>query len=458
MNLIFLNIRRRLGALARSMRNGMSEKKFLCLVAILVGLLAGIGAALLKDFINALSGFIRYVVPADVNSPVFIILPIVGVVLCGIYSRYVVKDNMEGGCERISLSLKQRNYYLPRHLTYSPIIACALTIGFGGSAGSEGPIAYTGAAIGSNVGKYFKFPPDMCRVLVIIGGAAGIAGIFKAPIGGAMFAIEVLAMPMTTVSVTALIFACLSAGLTAYIWSGFTLDISYLPKNFFAPETIGAVILLGIFCGLYSLYYSRMMSKTETLFRRISNPWIKNVSSGLLIGLLIFCFPVLYGEGYGVVGQVINGCDADIMRDTWMMDFTGPWVLILFVAGTLMVKMIATAATNSGGGVGGDFAPTLFAGAMAGLLFAYTSNTLLGTHLNVANFAFFGMAGVMAGAIQAPLMAIFLTVEMVGDFGMILPLSLSAMFSFFIVRLARRHITIHPTWLHNLDSHLKGKL
>lgn len=201
-----------------------------------------------------------------------------------------------------------------------------------------------------------------------------------------------------------------------------------------------------------------MMAKTEAVFRKIANPWVRNLSSGLLIGILIFCFPVLYGEGYGVAGQVINGCNADIMRDTWMMDFNGPWVLIAFVAGTLLVKMIATAATNTGGGVGGDFAPTLFAGAMAGLLFAYTSNTILGTHLNVANFAFFGMAGVMAGAIQAPLMAIFLTVEMVGDFGMILPLSLSAMFSFFIVRLARRHMKIKPVWLHNLDVFIKEKL
>lgn len=290
MNKFFTGIRKRLGNIVRSMHNGMSQKKFLCLIAIFVGLLAGIGAALLKDFINALSEFIRNVVPANVNSPVFIILPVVGILLCGIYSRYIVKDDMEGGCERISTHLKQHNYYLPKHLTYSPIIACALTIGFGGSAGSEGPIAYTGAAIGSNVGKYFKLPPEMCRILVIIGGAAGIAGIFKAPVGGAMFAIEVLAMPMTTVSVTALIFACLSAGLTAYIWSGFTLDISYLPKNFFAPETIGAVILLGLCCGLYSLYYSKMMAKTEEVFRKISNPWVRNLSSGLLIGLLIFCF------------------------------------------------------------------------------------------------------------------------------------------------------------------------
>lgn len=458
MDKFFTDIRERLSSTAHSMRGGMSQKRFLCLVAIFVGLLAGIGAALLKDFINALSDFIRNVVPANVNSPVFIIMPIVGVVLCGIYSRYIVKDNMEGGCERIFANLKRHNYYMSKHLTYSPIIACALTIGFGGSAGSEGPIAYTGAAIGSNVGKYFKFSPEVCRILVIIGGAAGIAGIFKAPIGGAMFAIEVLAMPMTTVSVTALIFACLSAGLTAYICSGFTLDISYLPKNFFAPETIGAVILLGLFCGIYSLYYSKMMAKTEMVFRKISNQLVKNLSSGLLVGLLIFCFPVLYGEGYGVVGQVINGSNADIMRDTWMMDFTGPWVLIAFVAGTLLVKMIATAATNTGGGVGGDFAPTLFAGAMAGLLFAYSSNTILGSHLNVTNFAFFGMAGVMAGAIQAPLMAIFLTVEMVGDFGMILPLTLCAMFSYFIVRLSGRHLRVKPTWLHNLDAYIEKRL
>lgn len=450
----FNGIRNHAGNLVHSLQGHLSEKKFMALLALFVGSVAGLGAALLKDLITALSEFVKDIFPADHYNYLFLILPVMGILLCSIYSRYIVKDNMEFGCERILQNLKRKNYYLPRHTSYAPIIACSLTIGFGGSAGSEGPIAYAGAGIGSNVGKYFHLDSETLRILVIIGAGAGIAGIFKAPIGGAMFALEVLAMPLTTVSVIALIFSCLAAACVAYAFSGFTIDIAYMPKNFFDPAMTAGVVLLGIFCALYSIYYSYIMTKTENVFKRLSNPWIKNITSGLLVGGLIFIFPVLYGEGYGVLNSIINGNNADVMRDTVLFNLHGPWILIFFVAGTLIVKTIATAATNSGGGVGGDFAPTLFAGCMGGLLFAYTSNFVFGTHLDVANFALFGMAGVMAGIVQAPLMAIFLTLEMVGDFAMFFPLTICALISFSVVRLLHRHCNVRfrPSWLHGLEN------
>lgn len=451
---LFVRIRNHAGNFVRKLQSQMSEKKFLALLALLVGAAAGLGAALLKDLITYLSEFVKDIFPADHYNFLFLILPVIGILLCRLYSRYIVKDDMEFGCERILRNLEQKNYYLPRHIAYAPIIACSLTIGFGGSAGSEGPIAYAGAGIGSNVGKYFNLDPQTLRILVIIGAAAGIAGIFKAPIGGAMFALEVLAMPLTTGSVIALIFSCLAAACVAYAFSGFTIDIAYMPKNFFDPGMSAAVMLLGLFCGLYSMYYSFLMARVEGVFKRLSNPWIKNLSSGLLVGGLIFIFPVLYGEGYGVLNDIINGNNSDVMRDTVLFNLHGPWILIFFVAGTFLVKSIATGATNSGGGVGGDFAPTLFAGCMGGLLFAYTSNTVFGTHLDVANFALFGMAGVMAGTIQAPLMAIFLTLEMVGDFAMFFPLTICALISYSAVRILHRHLRINfrPSWLHGLDS------
>lgn len=442
--------------LAQSLQRNLSDKKFMALIAIPLGILCGFGAALLKDLTSELTELVKGIFPADHLNYLLLLLPVIGIVLCGIYSRYVVRDNMEGSCDRISRYLAAKNYYLPKHLCYSPIIACSITLGLGGSAGSEGPIAYTGAALGSNLGKYLRLPPDTLRILIVIGAAAGIAGIFKAPIGGAMFALEVLAMPMTTISVIALVFATLAAGCTAYAWSGFTIDIAYLPKNFFDPKVMGAVILLGIFCGLYSLYYSYTMQKTETMFGKMSNPWVKNVSSGLIIGALLFIFPVLYGEGYGVLNEIINGNNSQLLIDTITYGHKGPWVLILFVLGVVLVKGVITATTNTGGGVGGDFAPTLFAGCMAGMLFATGSNTLLGTHLDVANFALFGMAGVMSGAIQAPLMAIFLTQEMVGDFAMFFPLTICAIISYATVRLLHRHyhVAFRAAWLHDLTSRL----
>lgn len=456
MSSIFSDIRDRSASAAVSLQKSMSPLKFMAIIGIAVGLLAGFGAALLKDLITWLTDFVEGIFPPDQFNVLLLFLPILGVLLCGIYSRYIVKDDMEFSCERIAGYLNSGNYRLPRHLCYAPIIACSLTLGLGGSAGSEGPIAYAGAGIGSNLGKYLRLPPDIMRTLVIIGAAAGIAGIFKAPIGGAMFALEVLAMPMTTVGVIALVFSCLAAGCMAYAWSGFTIDVAYLPKNFFDPAVTGGVALLGLFCGLYSLYYSYMSVKTENVFKKIRNPWVKNLVSGALIGVMLFVFPVLYGEGYGVLNEVINGNDGQLLRDTRFFGNDGPWMLILFVGCVVLIKSVATATTNSGGGVGGDFAPTLFAGCMAGMLFAYASNTIFGTGLDVANFALFGMAGVMSGALQAPLMGIFLTQEMVGDFAMFFPLTVCALISFATVRLLHGHfrVSFRATWLHGLVKKL----
>lgn len=433
----FEDIRDGMAALVGRVSSAMSQQRFLAVLAIFVGSVAGLAAALLKNLINYTSAVAKDLVPDDHYNFALILLPVAGILLCGIFCRYAVKQNMEFGCEKIANALKSGNYALNSKLAWAPMVACSLTIGFGGSAGSEGPIAYTGAGIGSNVGRLFKLDSERMRLLVIIGAAAGIAGIFKAPIGGAMFALEVLAMPMTTASVIALVFACLAAACVAYACSGFTIDISYMPTNFFDPGMTAGVVALGIFCGLYSLYYSRMMGLTTGWYARMRNPWAKNVVSGLTVGLLIFVFPVLWGEGYGTLGDIINGNNSTVMRDTALFGH-GPWVLMAFVALTFLLKPMATGSTNAGGGVGGDFAPTLFAGCMGGLLFAYFANTCLGADLNVANFALFGMAGVMAGTIQAPLMAIFLSLEMVGDFAMFFPLTICALIAFATVRLSSR--------------------
>ncbi len=255
--------------------NKMSDNKFLVILAIFVGMLAGFGAAMLKDLITWLSQEVKDVFPANHYNVLFLILPVIGIIICALYSRYVVKQNMEFGCERIHQNLVNKNYRLPRSIVYAPIVACSLTIGFGGSAGSEGPIAYAGAGIGSNVGKYFGLNDETLRILVIIGAAAGIAGIFKAPVGGAMFALEVLAMPMNTFTVGALMFSCLAAACVAYAWSGFTIDISYMPKNFFDPGMTLGVVVLGVFCALYAIYYNYMMHRTEKVFAAIKNPLVR---------------------------------------------------------------------------------------------------------------------------------------------------------------------------------------
>ena len=437
----FTGPRQRMAALAATMRGSMSELKFLALAAIVTGMAAGGGAAFLKFLIARISAVVTWAAPVDRYCLLFLIVPVVGIVLCSLFSRHVVKLDMEQGCERIRQNLLARNYYLPSRLTFSPIVACALTIGFGGSAGAEGPIAYAGAAIGSGISRYLRMPPSTTRLLLIIGAGAGIAGIFKAPVGGAMFALEVLAMPLTTAAIVALLFACVTAAATAYTLSGFTLDVAYTAHTPFEPAETWGAILLGIFCGVYSLYYSHMLHRSERWIRSIGNTTARNVVSGLAVGAMILAFPALYGEGYDILNPVINGNPTSVMNytDMYSMARGGTWTLIFFITGTFLLKGAATGITNSGGGVGGEFTPTLFAGGMGGLLFATTANAIFpGLHINVAHFALFGMAGVMAGAIQAPLMALFLTVEMTGDYGMFFPLMITSFISFATVRLVHR--------------------
>lgn len=436
-------------------RSLMSTEKFLILLSVFVGLIVGAAAEALRFMTGILTELLSGLIDEIGVFWLVALLPVAGVLLCGLYCRYVVKDDMEFGCQRIKKALDANNYRLRRHIIYGPIVSCALTLGFGGSAGSEGPIAYAGAGIGSNVGKFLGLSSDTLRILVGCGAGAGIAGIFKAPIGGALFAIEVIGLQVTTLSVLALVACCIAAWFTSYVLSGMTLDLPVHALSPFDAHMIPSAIALGIFCGIYSVYYSYIMDKTEGVVGKVANPWIKNIVSGLLIGVGLLLFPPLYGEGYGIVGDIINGNDDALLSHSLFVGDTGPWVIVLFSAGILLVKSVLCALTNSGGGVGGDFAPTLFAGCVAGMFFAISGNAIFGISLPVARFALFGMAGVMAGAIQAPLMAMFLTVEMTGDFDMFFPLMLTAIVSFVTVRLFtnRVGVPVRPTWLHrSLDD------
>lgn len=436
------------------LRTLFGEKGAFLFIAALVGALAGFGAYVLKTFIGAVSQFLTGGT-MDVSHANWglIVLPVAGVVLTGIFTRYILKTPLEHGCERIDRDIKAGQYRLSPKIAIGNIIAATLSLGFGGSAGSEGPIAYTGAALGSNVGRAFGLNNDQLRLLIGIGAGAGIAGIFKAPVGGMLFTLEVMALEMGTFSVIGLAVACLTAAAVATACSGYTLDVPYHHSAPFSTEMMVPLLILGLFCGLYSLWYSFCMSRSQPLINRIANPWVRNIVSGAFIGLCLFFFPTLYGEGYGVVEQLINGQFADVLNDS-MFYGGNVRVLMFVVAGTLIVKGLVVQTTNSGGGVAGDFAPTLFAGALCGFLFATFCNTVLGTHICVADFAFFGMAAVMAGCIQAPLMALFLTAEMTGDFAMFLPLMISAAISYGMVRFCyKRSHAFRPVW-HNFIRHI----
>lgn len=409
---------------------------FIFAPAVIIGLLTGTAAFLLKRMIGWVSLMLTSHLNAESANYILLVIPVAGILLTAIYTRYILHDNLAHGVRQLMHDLSQRMYRLKPHLTYAPMIASTMTLGFGGSAGSEGPIAYTGAAIGSNIGRLFRLSPLLMKIMIGCGAGAGIAGIFKAPVGGILFTLEVLGMELTTMSVLALVAAAVTSAMTAYAWSGCTIDIPFTAPVAFEASIIPYVIALGVFCGLYSLYYSFIMKKVEKMLDSFTNHWVKNLIGGGMLALLIFLFPTLYGEGYDTVGRIINGNASTIVNDSLFHDVTDTsWMLLLVVGGTLLAKCFATSATNSGGGVSGDFAPTLFAGCFAGFFFAFMMNKLFGLDLPTSTFAYFGMAGVMSGAIRAPFMAMFLTSEMAAGYTFFLPIVICAAISYGVVRL-----------------------
>lgn len=420
---------------ARWRREYISDLTAVYILAAVAGVAAGTGAWLLKSMIGCVSRFVGSLTLHTAAHWALLVIPAVGILLTGIYVRYILRDNIEHGVSRLVTDLRRHAYRLRAHLMYAPMIASTLTLGFGGSAGAEGPIAYTGAAIGSNLARLGRFSPDMMRVLLACGAGAGIAGIFKSPIGGFLFTLEVLRVQLDSRSVMAVLLAALMAGMTSFALSGFTPDLLFEGTHRFVPQHVLWYCALGLFCGLYSIYYSTVMSRMQRVYDSIANPWMCNLTGGIILGVALFLFPVLYGEGYGNIAHILGGDHGRVELASPLTPLLhGPWGIIIAAAIVLLLKSFAASASNSSGGVAGDFAPTLFAGCMAGLLFWQFSD-MMGAGLSAPAFIFAGMGGVMAGAVRAPLMALFLTVEMTGCYSLFLPVMIVCGISFGVVRL-----------------------
>ena len=297
-----------------------------------------------------------------------------------------------------------------------------MTIGFGGSVGAEGPIVYTGAALGSNLGRVFRMSPRILMILVGCGAAAGIAGIFKAPIAGMLFTLEVLMLDLTTVSVMPLLIASITSATIAYVYTGYEFEFFFVQSEDFYTSRIPFVILLGLVCGFASLYFTRVMNMMENFFGRFRNRWVKTLMGCLILSGLVFLFPPLYGEGYGSIEGLLAGDTSSIVNGSLFYgDRYSVLFLMVFIGFIILTKAFATSATNGAGGVGGTFAPSLYVGCMTGFLFAFIVNHLgFDISLSTKNFALIGMAGVMSGVMHAPLMAIFLTAELTGGYDLFL--------------------------------------
>lgn len=413
------------------------EKSFILILALFVGVCCGFAAQLLKYMIHMIAGLLTAHMNTTTANWLYLVYPVVGILIVTILLRYVVKENISHGVTKVLYAISRRKSRLKKRNMYASLLASSITIGFGGSVGAEGPIVFTGAAIGSNVGQAFRMSPRILMILVGCGAAAGIAGIFRAPIAGMLFTLEVLMIDLSGMTVMPLLLSSVAGAVVAYVLEGYNAEFFFVQSESFVTNRIPFTILLGVVCGLMSYYFTKVMFMMESMFSKLRHTGLKILVGGVIMAGLIFLFPPLYGEGYEAINNLLLGDVSNIVDGTFFyVDRDNVWFLILFIGAIALTKAFATSATNGAGGVGGTFAPSLFVGALTGFLFAYIVNNLdLGFQLSQKNFALMGMAGVMSGVMHAPLMAIFLTAEMTGGYDLFLPLLIVSALAYITIRI-----------------------
>ena len=421
----------------------VSEKMFMIILALLIGFFAAVAAFSLHWIINQIVSLLTSSFDRTGANWLYLVYPVVGIYLTSLFVRYVVKDNISHGITRILYAISSNKSRLKSHNCWSSVIASAITIGFGGSVGAEAPIVLTGSAIGSNLGQLFHLDRKMLMTLVGCGAAGAIAGIFKAPIAGLVFSLEVLMIDMTMSALLPILVSCVTATCFTYIFSGDASLFTFHLDSEWSVHRIPACVLLGISCGLVSLYFIRMMGACENVFAKFKDhPHIKLAIGGTVLSLLIFLFPALYGEGYISINLLLNGrTEADWNQILNNSLFSGQGsMLIPYIALVLFTKVMATSATNGGGGCGGTFAPSLFIGCFTGFLFSRLWNmNEIGIYIPEKNFSLLGMAGVMSGVMHAPLTGIFLIAELTGGYSMFMPLMIVSVCAYLTIIIFEPH-------------------
>jgi CIC family chloride channel protein len=405
----------------------ISERNFLYLLSLIIGLLSGLAALILKNLIHFVAEKITNLIAVDSISYWYLIYPMIGIFLTVLFVKYIVKDNIGHGVAKILFSISRKNSRLKAHNTYSSMIASSLTIGLGGSVGAEAPIVLTGASIGSNLARFFKLNNKYVTLMVGCGAAGAIAGIFNAPIAGIVFTLEVLMIDLTMVYLVPLLISAVSATALTYFFMGEGVMMRFTNVSPFQISNIWYYILLGIFSGFLGFYFTRSAMYLEAKFSSIKN-WVARLFiGGFTLGLLIFIFPPLWGEGYTSINTIFDGGGKNLLNHSIFYGFkSDPYALLIFLAAILIFKVFAMSATTGSGGIGGIFAPTLFLGAIGGYFLVRLLNTFYSLGLPEDNFALAGMAGMMAAVMHAPLTGIFLTAEITSGYGMFVPLIITS--------------------------------
>jgi CIC family chloride channel protein len=422
----------------------IDQSSIVYFLSLIVGLLSALAAALLKNTIHYTNKILTEGITHESGGYFYLAYPMLGMFLTLLFVRYIVRDNIGHGVSRVLYAISKKKSKLRKHNTWTSLAATTLTIGFGGSVGAEAPIVLTGSSIGSAIGTYFRLNYRNVTLLIGCGAAGAISGIFKAPIAGIVFTLEVLLLDLTMSSIVPLLISSVTAATVAYFLMGDNVLFSFNITESFNIKNIPWYVVLGIISGFVSVFFSKMTLFLESKYEKIRNIFVRLLVGGVILGSLIYLFPPFYGEGYDTIMSLLHGNAAEVFGNTVFNGFSDNYLIYtLFFLGLVMLKVIASSSTNGAGGVGGIFAPTLFIGGVTGFTVASLLNKYTGFNLPDNRFVLVGMAGAMAGVMHAPLTAIFLIAEITGGYSLLIPLIITSTIAYITTRTFESHSIYH---------------
>lgn len=432
----------------------ISNKQFVYLLSILVGFTSGVGAVILKNLTHYIQHLLEGNLVKYYHNAFYFVFPIIGFALVYLIIKYIIRNKVSHGIPSTLYAIAKRKGIIKRYQMFGSFLTAPITVGFGGSVGLEGPTVATGAAISSNISKLFHVNQQTKTLLIGCAAAGALSSIFKAPVAAIIFAIEVFSLDLTIASMLPLLLASLSAILTSYFFFGSDVLLPFDIQGEFSISDVPFYIILGVFAGLISMYFSEIYERIQKYFDRLKSAWHRILVGGVAIGILIYFIPPLYGEGFDVMNNLIAGNpEKALVNNFFNLDLANIWVVIGLLAGLVFFKIIASAITFGAGGVGGIFAPTLFMGSMMGNCIAKIINNCgLGFSVSESNFTLVGMAGLLSGVLHAPLTAIFLIAELTGGYDLFIPLMLTATISFSLTK------RFYPHSVYTMELGRKGDL
>ncbi len=419
--------------------NSTKQRRLVLLLSMVIGILSGLAAVLLKNTVHLTNELITSGFDFAEGNYLYLAFPLIGIGLTVLFASFIIKDDIGHGVSRILFAISKKHGWIKSHNMYSSMVGSTLTIGFGGSMGLEAPIVLTGSSIGSFLGRKFHLNQKTINILIGAGATGAIAGIFKAPIAAVVFSLEVLMLDLTMVALIPLLISAATAATIAFFFMGSGVMFSFELIDPFYIRHLPYYILLGVFTGLVSLYFTRMTLTIEGKMHMIPKKWVRWLLGGVMLGVMIFVFPALYGEGYEFMFEMINQKIDGLINESLFGEFSSIWFIILFLGLIMIFKVVAMAVTGSSGGVGGIFAPSLFMGSVAGMFFGKLINQLPFVDVPERNMALVGMAGVMAGVMHAPLTGIFLIAESTGSYELFTPLIVTAVIAYLTIILFEPH-------------------